>query len=107
MVLIRVFLFSLIASIVVSCSTKNEHSEINQEEEINVKYIFTLKCASCHGADGKLGVSGAKDLSISILSDIELKDIISNGKNGMPSFGSSLSLEEQNEIIKYVKTLRK
>ena len=107
MVLIRVFLFSLIASIVVSCSTKNEHSEINQEEEINVKYIFTLKCALCHGADGKLGAAGAKDLSSSILSDIELKEILTNGKNGMPSFSSSLSKEEQNEIIKFVKTLRK
>ena len=107
MVLKVVSLFFIASILSISCSTKTEHSEKNKEEKINVKYLFTLKCASCHGADGKLGAAGAKDLSSSILTDTELKKILTEGKNGMPSFGSSLSIEEQNEIIKFVKTLRK
>lgn len=107
MVLKAVSLFFIASILLVSCSNQSEELSDEATEKIDVKYLFTLKCASCHGSDGKLGAAGAKDLSSSILTDIELKKILTEGKNGMPSFGSSLSSEEQNEIIKFVKTLRK
>ena len=69
--------------------------------------MFTLKCASCNGQDGRLGAGGAKDLSLSRITDTEIKSIISNGKAPMPSFKSNLSKKEIEEVMKFVKNLRK
>ena len=65
-------------------------------------------CASCHGEDGKLGSSGAKDLSETSLSDKALFSIISKGKKSMPAMvnlfkdSSEISL-----VISHLKTLKK
>ena len=69
--------------------------------------LFTMRCASCHGDDGKLGASGAKDLSISKLTDAEITSIIYNGKNGMPAFGDSFTKEQLDALVPIVKSLRK
>ena len=66
-----------------------------------------MRCASCHGEDGKLGMSGAKDLSSSKLNEKEIGVILKNGKNGMPSFGESLNLNQQEALVVHVLSLRK
>jgi cytochrome c6 len=66
-----------------------------------------LRCASCHGEDGKLGIAGAKDLSISKLTNSEITSIIYNGKNGMPSFGGAFTEEQLKALVPIVKSLRK
>src|SRR5688500_2960803 len=49
-------------------------------EEIMVadggKSLYEAKCGLCHGNDGKLGVSGAKDLSQTTLDITAIKEII-------------------------------
>ena len=69
--------------------------------------LFEDNCTSCHGADGKLCVLGAKDLSISILDKTQMMEIITNGKNTMTPFGTMLSKEEIDAMADYVQTLRK
>ncbi len=56
--------------------------------------IFIKNCKICHGADGRLGLNGAKDLSQSPLSISERINIIANGKNLMTPFGQILSRQE-------------
>ena len=63
-------------------------------------------CISCHGADGKLGVGGAKDISETKLSIDEQKAIIKNGKSPMPAY-KDLTDEQLNGLIEYVGSLRK
>src|SRR4051812_6509673 len=60
----------------------------------NAKAIYTSQCVRCHGEDGKAGVGGAKDLSISTLSAQEKEIVIINGKGLMPPFGNLLSESE-------------
>ena len=70
--------------------------------------LYTLYCASCHGEDGKMGASGAKDLSESRLSDKQIKKILQKGKNAMPPMSAILENEENMEfVIQHIKTLRK
>jgi cytochrome c6 len=66
-----------------------------------------MHCAQCHGEDGKLGASGAKDLSASRLSDTQITTIIKNGKGAMPSMKALLETNENiNLVLSHVKGLR-
>ncbi|HWB63460.1 MAG TPA: cytochrome c [Chitinophagales bacterium] len=71
------------------------------------KLVFEQSnCATCHGADGKAGLNGAKDLSVTMLSMDQQKEIIKNGKNAMPG-NSNLTDEQLNDLVQYIGTLRK
>jgi mono/diheme cytochrome c family protein len=100
------FLFSSI--LFVSCEQSIEEIEKLPETERG-KALYDAKCASCHGEDGMLGSSGAKDLSQSTLSDSEVKNSILYGnEKGMPPFKDQLGAEENlNLLVTYVKSLRK
>lgn len=69
--------------------------------------IFRQKCVTCHGADGKLGLNGAKDLSQSIVPLEERINIITHGKNLMTPFGTLLSPEEIKAVAEYTLSLKK
>jgi mono/diheme cytochrome c family protein len=99
------FLFFL-----VSCSSNQTQKDILPAETPQEKgaSLFLIHCASCHGEDGKLGASGAKDLTSSKLSDKEITNIINNGKNAMPPMNVLLENKENiGLVIKHVKSLRK
>jgi mono/diheme cytochrome c family protein len=51
---------------------------------INGREIYEARCASCHGVDGKAGLSGATDLSASVMNKEQIMEVIRNGKNTMP-----------------------
>lgn len=70
------------------------------------KQLYTAACVSCHGENGDLGKSGAKNLKTSTLSEQEKSMIIKKGKGVMPSY-SSLSDAQVQAIVKYVSTLKK
>jgi cytochrome c6 len=71
------------------------------------KQLYTTHCTSCHGIDGKLGVSGASDLSKSNLSEQQVTAILSNGRNGMPAMKELLETHENmDSVINYVIQLR-
>ncbi len=69
------------------------------------KKIYEEKCTLCHGTDGKLGLSGAKDLTQSTLSHAEKMDLVMNGKNAMMSFKEQLTPEQVEAVTQYVETL--
>lgn len=70
--------------------------------------LYTINCASCHGEDGKLGASGAKDLTLSKLSDNQIKTIFKKGKNAMPPMADILENNENIDVvIEHIKSLRK
>jgi mono/diheme cytochrome c family protein len=45
--------------------------------------LYEANCKLCHGADGKLGASGAADLGATILDANGIKDVIIHGKGMM------------------------
>ncbi len=69
--------------------------------------IYKAECNACHGPDGKMGLSGSKDLALSVLSNEELSSLIRDGKNAMPPFGKKLNDEQITAVSQYVMDLRK
>ncbi len=63
-------------------------------------------CVACHGADGDMGMAGAKSLPKSALSQQEREDIISNGKGTMPGFNQKLDPEAIKKVAEYTLTLK-
>jgi cytochrome c6 len=69
--------------------------------------VFRKNCVLCHGADGKLGANGAKDLTSSVLPVDSRILIITNGKNLMTPFKAVLSEAEIKAVAEYSLTLKK
>lgn len=67
------------------------------------KSLYSTYCIACHGERGDAGLSGAKNLRTSALSQEEKIQIIKNGKSSMPGF-SQLSEEEVKSILLYTDT---
>ena len=100
----------LLVSILFACSSEPDKKNTIPQETSAQKSanLFILYCASCHGEDGKLGSSGAKDLSKSTLSIAEINEILANGKNAMPPMNELLETKEnQDLVINHVQSLRK
>jgi cytochrome c6 len=75
--------------------------------------LYKSKCAACHGADGtgsamgkKMGAHDFTTADVQKMSDAELTDTITNGKNKMPKYGS-LKPEEVKGLVAYIRTLKK
>ena len=64
------------------------------------KALYENTCASCHGSDGKLGLSGAKDLSATLLDAGAIKGIILHGKGMMPA--AQVNEQQATAIADYV-----
>jgi uncharacterized membrane protein SirB2/cytochrome c5 len=73
----------------------------------NAKAIYTNQCLRCHGEDGKAGVGGAKDLTLTTLSAQEKENVIVNGKGLMPPFGNVLSESEVKAVVAYIESFKK
>jgi cytochrome c5 len=63
--------------------------------------LYSLKCASCHGADGKAGLSGATDLSKTMMDAAAIKQTVINGKATMPKV--EMSEEQALAVAAYVE----
>ena len=77
--------------------------------------LFKAKCAMCHGADGAGKTSMGQALKIpdlhsedvQKLSDPELTQIVTKGKNKMPAYEAKLSKEQIAKLVGFVRDLAK
>ena len=69
--------------------------------------IFKQYCILCHGADGKLGLNGAKDLTASVLSETERINLVTKGKNTMTPFEDILKPDQIRAVVTYTLTFKK
>jgi mono/diheme cytochrome c family protein len=77
--------------------------------------MFKAKCAMCHGPDGKGEVPMGKKLAARDLtsadvqkqSDAQLTEVVTKGKNKMPSYGDKLSKEQVAQLVAYIRELAK
>lgn len=70
------------------------------------KKIYDTNCIACHGSDGKLGLSGAKDLTQSALSFDEQLQIVRKGKNSMMAYEKLLTEEQIQAVTEYVHSMK-
>ncbi|NVO32398.1 c-type cytochrome [Hymenobacter lapidiphilus] len=70
--------------------------------------LFAQNCAVCHGADGKLGVNGARDLTKSNLNAAGRTYMVVNGSVSgvMPGFKDQLTDEQITQVVAYSLTLK-
>lgn len=64
-----------------------------------------MHCTLCHGNDGKLNLSGAKDLSLSTLTRDEMIRQVSEGKGAMMAYKNVLTRREIEAVVDHVRTL--
>lgn len=81
-----------------------------QDSNEQTKWIYTKHCSICHGEDGKLGLAGSPDLSISEISREEIiaKIRIGNNEPGkvMTPFKDVLSKDEIELLTNFVIAFR-
>lgn len=88
-----------------ACGGNTENKTVTNPPDEG-KSIYEAQCSRCHGSNGKLGLAGAKDLSITTLTPDEMIPIITHGKNAgmMPAYGNTLSADEIKAVTNYIET---
>jgi cytochrome c6 len=82
-------------------------------DEKTVK-LFQTKCAVCHGDDGRgtdvgreLNVVDLHSAEVQKLTDDQLIDVVTNGKNKMPPNKGKLTSAQIKALVAYVRELSK
>jgi cytochrome c6 len=84
----------------------NQDSSTKQKV-ITGAQIYRLRCQTCHGGDGRLGLNGARSLPESVLNIEERIKVITEGRNGiMPAFGEMISKEQIQKVAEYSMLLK-
>lgn len=65
------------------------------------KALFKEHCITCHGANGQMGLNGAKNLTESILDKDGRILLITKGKGVMPAFSAQLSEAQIKAVATY------
>lgn len=94
--------FSLFA-IILACAEKEKSGG---DSSANGAEIYKKYCTLCHGADGKLGLNGSKDITVSPHSLEERIVLIREGKNLMTPFKGVLNDNEIHAVATYTMTLK-
>lgn len=101
---------SVLAFAIFSCGDGTKASANGageQPEKIDGAALYDSKCVICHGGDGKAGVMGASDLSVSKLDHAGAVNVVKNGRKGMRAFGGELSDAEMEAVVTYAESLKK
>lgn len=77
-----------------------------EKEMLPGQMVFAQYCKLCHGTKGDLGLSGAANLTLSVLNKEEITYVVINGRKAMPAWGHQLSPDQINQVAEYVLTLR-
>jgi len=95
---------------------KSPNATTSSAAAFDASSVYNSKCASCHGKDGRARSLHAKheharDLTTAEwqdgVSDERIYNSISNGKGKMPAFKKKLSDSQIDELVNYVRRLRK
>lgn len=103
----KYFLFTFPICFMMFACGGNSGSKKPSDDKTEGKKVYDRTCAPCHGLDGSQGVSGAKDLGVSVLSLEDRIQLIQKGKGVMPGYQSTLSENEIKAVAEYTMTLKK
>ncbi|MDJ0367534.1 cytochrome c [Hymenobacter sp. H14-R3] len=68
--------------------------------------LFQQNCQRCHGKDGRLGRSGAHDLTKSNLNAFGRIYLVTKGMRKMPAFAKTLTPAQIEQVVSYSLTLK-
>jgi cytochrome c6 len=85
-----------------------------QPADTSAASTYKTTCVACHGPDGRGSTVGkslhAADFhsaQVQQQSDSQLATAISDGRGNMPAFGTRMSQDQINSLVKYIRTLGK
>jgi mono/diheme cytochrome c family protein len=75
---------------------------------------YKTNCVSCHGQDGRGSAVGRSlhtadfhSAQVQQQSDAQLAGVVTEGRGNMPAFGTRLSKDQIDALVKYIRTLGK
>jgi cytochrome c551 len=103
---VRIFLVVLVVALALSTTTFAADGGAD---------VYKSKCASCHGPDGKGETAMGKNLKLKDLaspdvqkqSDADLTTVLEKGKKPMPGYEGKLTKDQINDLLKYIRALKK
>jgi len=114
--IMSVVVLGILVSVLMIGVAKARNVRAYSANAFDASSVFNSKCASCHGKDGRARSLHAKheharDLTNAewqeSVSDERIYNSISNGKGKMPAFKKKLSDSQIDELVNYVRRLRK
>ena len=114
-VLLVVAAFVFPFSVVSHPSSQNSNSSVTSKA-VPVSAIYARRCASCHGKDGRAKTFKAKFNDARNLTDSQWQESVSderifnsimNGRGKMPAFGKKLTEPQVDDLVAYVRGLKK
>ena len=102
-----IIFISIIASCEPNMPSKGSSTVDTKESQKTANELYTTHCVTCHGANGAMGMSGAKNLQDSKLENAEIIRQITHGKGMMTGFEDKMSKEEIEKVAAFIITLRK
>ncbi len=102
--MIKLITSCLLMGLIIACAPKDK-APVAAGDTAAGQNIYKKYCVICHGADGKLGINGAKDITVSALTQDERVALITKGKNTMTPFEGILTPDEIQAVAAYSMTL--
>jgi mono/diheme cytochrome c family protein len=90
-----------------NCGSASPTNDRMEADRSSGQSLFNLNCALCHGRDGKLGLNGAKDLTVSMLTKEEMIATVEQGRGAMMPYRDILTSKEIDAVVTYVRSLQK
>jgi cytochrome c6 len=98
--------FFILASFLLLFSCGDNQNTTKFGQPADGKTVFQQYCVLCHGANGKLGVNGAKDLTVSPLTLEERIQVITDGRKIMASYKNILTADEIKVVAEYTMGMK-
>ena len=89
-----------------AADTGGDSDDGGDAEAVDGAAVYAANCASCHGADGGGAVGPALGGGAAVEAFPDEADqiaVVTDGRNGMPSFGANLSAEEIEAVVAYTR----
>jgi cytochrome c6 len=100
-------IFGCILTLIMACSNNSSEKNTPQDPIVEGRSVFQNFCVTCHGADGKLALNGAFDLSASVLPIEGRIAVITNGRKTMQAWSGTLSERQIKLVAEYTLHLKK
>lgn len=103
----RRYITYIVCVIMFSCGQQEKKSPDSSRVDLNeIKRVYGIKCAICHGKDGNSVIKLAPNLTKSTTSYEESVAIIKYGSGTMPPHKETIDSETIKGLAKYIESFR-
>ncbi|HEV7893147.1 MAG TPA: cytochrome c [Pyrinomonadaceae bacterium] len=102
--------FAALACLSSACATRDGVSAAKRTKDDNARELYARNCAACHGPDGEgkqvgtLRVPPLREGRAAQDPDARLLSQIHDGGNGMPPFKFTLTDDQIQDLLRFVRT---